>query len=548
MKRPQLHIQILIALMLGAAIGLSFNFGFSTGRSSAILPDAVIRISPNHDVITYSLRETAAEKGGGRPTFRQELDGVADLRKHYGVLADKYEADFGGDPQSVEVAVTDREVIIDENLDKISLTYSRSEDGRKVSETITAKNPRDLAANAPKWMVGVYEEIGGTPSLILASWAKAVGSLFLRLLKMITIPLIVTSLVTGIAGLGDTSRLGKLFGKTFLYYFTTSILAITTGIIMVNVIRPGVGEVLPGTEQAIVGGADKSLTGVFGGLIESMIPANPIESLASASFLSIITFSILMGIFIIKAGEKGTAMRNLFDSAFEVMMGMTMFVISLAPIGVCAFMIYATASQGPAIFAVLAKYMLTVFLALLFHACVILPLILKFVARRSPWEFARAMSPALMTAFSTASSNGTLPLTLTSVEKRAGVSNRVSSFVLPLGATINMDGTALYEAVAVLFIAQAYPGFDMTIQSQIIVAVTALLASVGAAGIPHAGLVMMAIILQAVGLPVEMQGIIIAVDRVLDMCRTSVNVWSDSCGCAVVARFDAPDGETSVES
>jgi Na+/H+-dicarboxylate symporter len=183
--------------------------------------------------------------------------------------------------------------------------------------------------------------------------------------------------------------------------------------------------------------------------------------------------------------------------------------------------------------------MLTVACALAFHAMITLPMIVKFVARRDPMEFAKAMSPALLTAFSSASSNGTLPLTLASVEDRAGVSNRVSSFVLPLGATINMDGTALYEAVAVLFIAQLYHGHNLPITEQILVAFTALLASVGAAGIPHAGLVMMVIILQAVKLPVEMQGIIIAVDRVLDMCRTSVNVWSDSCGCAVIAHYEA---------
>ncbi len=539
MKRPALHIQILIALIVGACFGLVFNFGFSTGTSSKTLPDAVIRISPNHDVITYSLQEVAKENGKAPARFRQELQGVAELRKRYGDLADKYESSFDGDPRAVQIVVSNRDIEIHENLDKISVVYSRTEDGQELSTTYEGLSPQDLEKQAPAWIGAIYREIGGTPSLTVASWAKAIGDLFLRLLKMITIPLIVTSLVTGIAGLGDTHRLGNLFGKTMLYYLTTSVLAITTGIIMVNIIRPGVGAELPGADEAAaVGGADKSLTDVFGGLLENMIPANPIQSLASASFLSIITFSILLGIFIIKAGKNGDAMRNLFTSAFEVMMGMTMFVIALAPIGVCAFMVYATASQGVEIFMTLAKYMLTVFLALLFHAVVVLPLILKFVAKRSPWEFARAMSPALMTAFSTASSNGTLPLTLTSVENRAGVSNRVSSFVLPLGATINMDGTALYEAVAVLFIAQAYPGFDMTVQSQIVVAVTALLASVGAAGIPHAGLVMMAIILQAVGLPVEMQGVIIAVDRVLDMCRTSVNVWSDSCGCAVVARFD----------
>ena len=187
--------------------------------------------------------------------------------------------------------------------------------------------------------------------------------------------------------------------------------------------------------------------------------------------------------------------------------------------------------------------MLTVFVALVFHACITLPLILRLLARRSPWQFARAMSPALLTAFSSASSNGTLPLTLDCVETRAGVRNRVGSFVLPLGATINMDGTALYEAVAVLFIAQLHFGHDLPLAQQAVVCFTALLASVGAAGIPHAGLVMMAIILQAVGLPAESQGIILAVDRVLDMARTSVNVWSDACGAALVDAWEGLDDD-----
>ncbi len=309
---------------------------------------------------------------------------------------------------------------------------------------------------------------------------------------------------------------------------------------MVNLIRPGIGASLPGGGTAMVSEGEQSLPGIFVGLLNNMIPSNPVESLASAQFLPIITFSILMGVFIIHTGgSSGETMRNFFKSGFDVMMAMTMAVIRLAPIGVFAFILFATATQGVEIFKTLAFYMLCVFLALVCHAFVVLPLILYFVAKRSPWKFAQAMSPALMTAFSTASSNGTLPLTISSVEKRAGIPNRISSFVLPLGATINMDGTALYEAIAVLFIAQAYSG-PVPLEAQILVAITALLASVGAAGIPHAGLVMMAIVLQAVGLPLEAQGIIIAVDRVLDMCRTAVNVWSDSCGCAVLARFEQP--------
>ncbi|MFQ5410851.1 MAG: dicarboxylate/amino acid:cation symporter [Phycisphaerae bacterium] len=205
--------------------------------------------------------------------------------------------------------------------------------------------------------------------------------------------------------------------------------------------------------------------------------------------------------------------------------------------GVLGFMLYASAGKGYGVFIPLAWYMLTVFLALAFHALITLPLLLTLLGRRSPWAFYKAMSPALLTAFSTASSNGTLPLTLTSIEKRAGISNRISSFVLPLGATINMDGTALYEAVAVLFIAQVYDK-DLSMAQQVVVAITALLASIGAAGIPHAGTVMMVIVLGAVGLPLEAVGLILAVDRILDMCRTSVNVWSDSTACAVVARLE----------
>ena len=201
-----------------------------------------------------------------------------------------------------------------------------------------------------------------------------------------------------------------------------------------------------------------------------------------------------------------------------------------------------TATQGSDVFVSLGWYVISVASALAIHALVTLPLILWLVARRNPLEFVRAMAPALLTAFSSASSNGTLPLTLSSVEHRAGVSNKTASFVLPLGATINMDGTALYEAVAVLFIAQLHFGQNMALSQQSVVALTALLASIGAAGIPHAGMVRMAIILHAVGLPLELQGVILAVDRVLDMFRTSVNVWSDSCGCAVVEHLESrPD-------
>jgi len=518
-----LHYQILIAMVFGAAVGLIVNPGEKELDDTQIVleqVDSKIRVTgPGDYQEEFPDRKALLER-------YPELDGPVERLKENG---------------PVTINVTQRRVYLSEDGATVTMRYVRRYDGKRAVSSYEAASIDKLVADNPQWKpqretaLSWYEDHYVRD---VAVWSKFVGDLFLRLLRMITIPLIVTSLVVGVAGLGETSRLGSMFGKTLLYYVTTSVLAITTGIVMVNLIRPGIGADLPGGGKAVTPAGDQSLGTIFTNLINSMIPPNPVQSLADAEFLSIITFSILFGLFIIRVGGRsGEAMRNFFQAAFDVMMAMTQTVIRLAPVGVLAFMLFATATQGVEVFKMFAWYMVTVFLALLFHAVVTLPLILWFVARQSPWQYAKALAPALLTAFSTASSNGTLPLTMTSVEERAGVSNRVSSFVLPLGATINMDGTALYEAVAVLFIAQSYTG-GLTLGQQIIVAVTALLASVGAAGIPSAGLVMMAIVLQAVGLPLEAVGLIIAVDRVLDMCRTSVNVWSDSCGCAVLDRFE----------
>ena len=337
--------------------------------------------------------------------------------------------------------------------------------------------------------------------------------------------------------------MGKLGGRTFAFYLTTSLLAICTGIVMVNLFQPGLGadrSTLDSGGKAVPSAVDgdRSLGRVLWDQLLHMVPKNPVGAAASGDMLPIIFFSLLLGIFINSTGgDKAKLLKDGFVAGFEVMMKMTIFVIRLAPIGVFGFMVYAAADKGLDVFATLAKYMLTVFVALSFHALVTLPLLLLLFARRSPWKFAKAMAPALVTAFSTASSNATLPLTMNSVEQRAGVRQQTSAFVLPLGATINMDGTALYEAVAVLFIAQAF-GNDLSLGQQVVVAVTALLASVGAAGIPHAGTVMMVIVLDAVGLPASAVGIILAVDRVLDMCRTTVNVWSDSTAAALIDAYD----------
>jgi proton glutamate symport protein len=367
------------------------------------------------------------------------------------------------------------------------------------------------------------------------------GDLFLRALKMIIVPLILTSIVSGVTNIGDAANLGKLSFKTLSYYIFTSLSAIIVGLLLVNLIQPGIGADL-GLKKEV-----EEMTAVSGGLgniILRMIPANIFEALVSADMLAIIFFSIMFGFFITRVADQfKNPLINLFNAGFEVMMKLTSFIIMFAPLGIFGIVAGIVAEQaGDANTLIdmvgrLGMYASAVLGGLFIHAFITLPLILRFVAKVNPWQHFKAMTLPLLTAFSTSSSSATLPLTMEAVEHNAGVSNKVTSFVLPLGATVNMDGTALYECVAVMFIAQAY-GVELTFIQQMIVVVTALLASIGAAGIPMAGLVMMSVVLTAVGLPLEGVGLILAVDRPLDMCRTTVNVWSDSCGAAVIARTE----------
>ncbi len=481
--RLALHWQIFIGMIAGAVIGISLNLLASSQTVRVVdgLPDGFTAV----EIVDTS----------GRVQIRM----------------------FQGD-QVVRYLIVD--------------PTTAGEDRFRSVDLLKAKEPE---------IAKLYAAHGGSWAQTIGGAFKRLGNLFLRMLQMVAVPLIVTSLVTGVMGLSGHA-VGRMFSRTLLYYISTSLLAIITGLVAVNLIRPG----LRGGIQVAGGNAgDKvmndapPLGGIIFNQIEAMIPSNPLGALVEPNFLSIIAFTIAFSIFALRiGGTTATRVQEAASTAFAVIMAMTTAIIRLAPIGVFFLMGYVTSTQGIAVFQSLGWYVIAVALALAFHAMVTLPLILKYVAKRNPREFARAMSPALLTAFSSASSNGTLPLTMSCVEDRAGISNRTGSFVLPLGATINMDGTALYEAVAVIFIAQLHFGANLPLSQQVVVALTALLASVGAAGIPHAGLVMMVVILQAVNLPVELQGIILAVDRVLDMARTSVNVWSDSCGCAVIETLE----------
>jgi len=318
----------------------------------------------------------------------------------------------------------------------------------------------------------------------------------------------------------------------------TSLLAIFTGLILVNIIRPGVGMSMV-FQQEVKELSTESAK--INNLLMRMVPENIIDSMARGDILPIIFFAVLFGFFIAQVSDQYRKPISLFfESAFEVMMKVTTFVIKFTPLGILGIVsneVLENSDKLTNIAGSMGIYMLTVALGLIIHAFVTLPLIVRFIARANPVKHFKNMSTPLLTAFSTASSNAALPLTMEAVEHKSGVSNKITSFTLPLGATINMDGTALYECVAALFIAQAY-GIEITLAEQLIIVFTALLASVGAAGIPMAGLVMMTIVLTAVNLPLEGVGLIIAVDLLLDMMRTTVNVWSDMCGALTIARSE----------
>lgn len=362
-----------------------------------------------------------------------------------------------------------------------------------------------------------------------------IGDFFLTALKMMIVPLVAASVITGVAGLGDVRRLGRLGGVTIVYYLCTTLIAVAIGLAMANLWQPGAGVSMGAAAAPAHRNGDIGVTD----LILSLVHPNIIAAAAEMKLLPIILFCILFAAALSTLGERGRPMTAFFEGLNDAMMKLVEWLMWLAPLGVFALIAsrLGEAGGGEAFFDLLAglgKYVLAVISGLLTHAAV-LCLLLLVLARRRVAEYLEHIATPLLTAFSTASSSATLPLTLEGV-KNAGVPESARRFVLPLGATINMDGTALYEAVAALFIAQAY-GIDLSFGQQMLVLLTATMAAIGAAGIPEAGLVTMLIVLSAAGLPHEGIGLILAVDWFLDRCRTTINVFGDSVGAAVVGQF-----------
>jgi Na+/H+-dicarboxylate symporter len=359
-----------------------------------------------------------------------------------------------------------------------------------------------------------------------------IGQIFVRSLKLLVVPLVFVSLVCGVSSLGNNSRMGAVASKTIALYVATTAIAITLAISVAVVVQPGVGIDLANATQFVAKDAPSLKTTII-----NIFPSNPVQSMANGSILQVIVFSVLMGLAISKSGEKGQRISDFFNNFNEVIMKMVMILMQLAPYGIFCLLAKLFADVGIGMILNLAKYFFTMVFVLLLHSLGVYTFIFKFFTGLSIRAFLSKMRPALALAFSTASSGATMPVTLRTVEKRLGVHNTVASFTVPLGTTINMDGTAIMQGVATVFIAQAY-NIGLGIDDYLMVVLTATLASIGTAAVPGVGLVMLVMVLNQVGLPVEGIGLIIGVDRLLDMTRTATNVTGDAMVTAVVANSE----------
>lgn len=395
--------------------------------------------------------------------------------------------------------------------------------------------------------VGLGPEFAGIPLLAMYEF---VGGLFLDALKMLIVPLVVASIISGMANLGQGARVGRLAGRTVVYFVTSTGLAVFTALVLMNALHPGspAGQPLEqhlalpdlgaGLEQKF---AEHQL-GDFVRVIRDLVPSNIIAAAANTQMLGLIFFSLLFGFALTRIPDPGREMVvHFWAGVQDVMILITHWVMRLAPIGVFALVAGVIAKSGLALIVPMLGFFAVVILGLVLHAAINLSLLLWVTTRLNPLLLIRAVWPALLVAFSTSSSAGTLPVSLDVVEHRARVSKPIASFVLPLGATVNMNGTALYECAAVLFIAQAY-GVDLSLGTQLMIVVLALLTSIGVAAVPSASLVAIALILGVLGLPLEAMGLLLIVDRLLDMFRTAVNVYSDTVAAVIVAHLGGERG------
>lgn len=359
-----------------------------------------------------------------------------------------------------------------------------------------------------------------------------VGQGFIRLMQMLVVPLVFCSLVCGSMAIGDTKTLGKVGVKTILFYIATTALAVVIALATAHVINPGIGLDMDAVQVAEVSTATTE-TSLVDTLL-NIIPKNPVGSMADGDMLPIIVFALFVGVMLAKLGSKASTVANFFSEFNDVMMEMTMVVMKLAPIGVFCLIARTFANLGFSAFKPMIKYMGSVTIALVIQCFVVYQIMLFVFTRLNPMKFIKKFATVMGFAFSTATSNATIPMSIDTLHKKMGVSKQISSFTIPLGATVNMDGTSIMQGVAVVFIAQAY-GIPLTLGNLATVVVTATLASIGTAGVPSVGLVTLSMVLTSVGLPVEGIALIMGIDRILDMMRTAVNITGDAVCTTIIA-------------
>ena len=366
---------------------------------------------------------------------------------------------------------------------------------------------------------------------IMIPLLQLVGNIFLALLKMLIVPLVFSSLIMGASSIGDPKVLGRIGVKTVAFYLGTTVVAIAIGLVLGNIIQPGVGMAIEGAKAAA-----KEPETVFN-VILNIFPANPLKALVEGVMLQVIVFALFLGVAATLIGEKGRAFLEFNSSLAEVMFKVTAIVMKTAPYGIFALIAGTAAKYGPAVLAPFAKVIFAVYLGCFLQVVIVYSGLITGIVHKSPLWFLRGVREAMLAAFVTRTSAGVLPISMNNVQNNLGVSEDVSAFVLPLGATINMDGTAIYEGICALFVAQAF-GIDLSFGAQLGILMTATLASIGTAGVPGAGLIMLSMVLVSAGLPIEGMALVAGIDAVLDMARTCVNVTGDMCVSTVIAKTE----------
>lgn len=389
-------------------------------------------------------------------------------------------------------------------------------------------------------IIGVI--LNQTGSEAAAEAIKPIGTIFVNAIKMLIVPLIFVSLVVGMTSMHDMSKMGRIGLKTVVIYLMTTAVAITIGLVLGAVFQPGAGIDMSAAAAMEAKEAPSLIDTLVG-----LVPTNPVSASAEGNVLQIIVFAILFGIAINMAGEKGRIVRDFFDSLSEVIYKLTSIIIGFAPYGVFALMVWVAGTYGLELLLPLGAVIFAVYLGCIIHALVVYGGMIRFGAGLNPLRFFQGVLEPQMVAFTSTSSSGTLPVTMTAVQHNLGASKGVSSFVLPLGATINMDGTALYQGVCALFVAQAF-NVDLAMGDYVTIILTSTLASIGTAGVPGAGLIMLSLVLTSVGLPLEGVAIIAGIDRILDMARTSLNVTGDAAVTVLVAKSEGELDEAAYDT